>query len=83
MKKKFNLFYASRFVATKNPMTVVEAIDILRKKHQELDFKLTLAGEGKLQNQVFFVTKTMSKNEFRIKNVLIQELKVKFQLYSL
>ena len=51
-KKKFNLFYASRFVATKNPLLVVKAIDILRKNHPQLNFKLTLAGEGKLKNQV-------------------------------
>lgn len=49
-KKKFELFYAARFVPLKNPLLTLQAVKILAQTRD--DFHLTIAGDGRLKNQI-------------------------------
>lgn len=51
-KKKFTIFYAARFVQTKNPLIVIGAMKALKDMQRGYDFELILAGEGKLKEEM-------------------------------
>jgi glycosyltransferase involved in cell wall biosynthesis len=48
--KHFNLFWAARLVALKNPILALETVKILRQTRQ--DFSFYIAGEGPLRSEV-------------------------------